>query len=404
MLYYLPDSHDAVDWTYDLDAERRDPDRQTRNDLYCHEILKRPYDGILVSYAMVTAGRYSAPARRRLLRSGARAFFRAPAWTKFIGDPGAFSYVKDDLPPYTVDEVSAFYGALGLDYGMAVDHIVAGYSESGDLFGAPDLEAKRRYDLTLALASDFLVAAKPHEFEPVGVVQGWSPASYAESARHLQRMGYRYLALGGLVKLKTASLLRLLGAVDDVREPSTRLHLLGVTRPGNVAAYVARGVASIDSTSPLRRAWMDGRQNYWIGSESFAALRIPPSTSSRIRGRVESGELDWDVVRKLEGAAMEATAAYSASRHGTPKAALAALLDYQRAHSPADDREHDYRRTLDAKPWARCGCQICKRLGHHVILLRGAERNRSRGFHNVGQFYAGLQAELSVGIPPTSPR
>jgi hypothetical protein len=36
---------------------------------------------------------------------------------------------------------------------------------------------------------------------------------------------------------------------------------------------------------------------------------------------------------------------------------------------------------------------VCTRLGIHVILFRGAERNRRRGFHNLYVFYRQLSHE-----------
>lgn len=390
LLYYLPDSRDSIDASYDFDAEKHSPDRETRDDSYCHEVIAGSCDGMLISYAAIQKGRHSAASRRRLLRSGARDFFRAPKSMRFMGDCGAFSYVKDDVPPYTVTEVAEFYGALRLDYGLTVDHIVPGFAET-DI--DPEPETKRRWDLTLELARDFLDAAKPYDFTPVAAVQGWSPNSYALAAEQLQAMGYSYLALGGLVKLKTSQIHTILAAIDAIRLPSTRIHLLGVTRPGNAALYVERGVASIDSTSPLRRAWMDSRHNYWIGPSSYMALRIPPSTSPKIRARVASGELDQDATRKLEEDALAGVASYAAGKAGM-QGVLEALLAYGEVHSPGKCRRADYQRTLEDRPWTRCSCSVCTRLGHHVIVLRGAERNRARGFHNVGQFAAGLREEL----------
>jgi hypothetical protein len=395
--YFLPDNGDTIDADYDFDRESHSPDRETRNDSYCHEVLERPYDGMLISYATMRNGVHSAPARRRLLRSGVREFFRAPDWLRVMGDCGAFSYVKAEVPPYTVAEIVDFFATTRVDFGLSLDHIVPGYSDIEPLLG-PDHEQQRRYDLTIALASDFLAAAKPHKFTPVGVVQGWSPDSYTRAAADLQRMGYSYLALGGLVKLQTAQINTILAAIDKVRLPSTRLHLLGVTRPGNVAEWVNRGVASIDSTSPLRRSWMDARANYWIDGETYCALRIPPSISPRIKNRVSSGELNGDHARALEEAALATVAAY-AQGNGSARSALAALLAYGEVHSPDDkptataSRATDYQRTLDARPWERCKCAVCSRLGHHVIVMRGAERNRARGFHNVGRFFAGLCRE-----------
>lgn len=387
--YYLPDSRDAVDWTYDFDNDRRDPDRNTRDDLYCHEVLSPvPYDGMLVSYAAIKAGRYAAPARRRLFREGLRAFFRAPEHVKFMGDCGAFTYAKQDVPPYSVDEVAEFYAQVGVDFGLAVDHIVPGYDVE------PTDDMRRRYALTLELAADFRRAAKPYSFTPVAVVQGWSPETYANAATELQRQGYRYLAIGGLVRLRNAQLLDVLRAVAAVRRPDTRLHLLGVARPGLAKDFAAHGVASFDSTSPLRRAWMDARANYLLGDQWYAALRIPASDSPRVCKRIAAGEIDGDKLRALEQRALERVAAYA---HGDAShvSTLDALLRYSELHSPDDKRRDDYVRTLTDRPWERCSCAVCSRLGHHVIIFRGAERNRCRGFHNIGQFYASFQAELA---------
>ena len=53
------------------------------------------------------------------------------------------------------------------------------------------------------------------------------------------------------------------------------------------------------------------------------------------------------------------------------------------------------REVLTEKPWKACACEVCRALGHHVILFRGAERNRRRGFHNVWVFYRRLQRQIA---------
>ena len=387
MKYFMPDSNDVIDPTFDPVTESRSPDLLARDKLYCHEVLPRPYNGMLISYTAVTHGRYSAAARRRLLRSGAHEFFRSPTWIEVMGDCGAFSYIGEDVPPYTVNEVADFYTQAQVNYGLAVDHIVPGFTL--DNGATPTPEALRRYELTLALAADFLCAAKGRAFEPVGVVQGYSPESFARAAAHLQKLGYTYLALGGLVRLKNAEIVAILEAVNERRDAATRVHLLGVARPGQAQIFSDLGVSSFDSTSPLRRAWMDGRKNYWLGNETFCALRIPPSTSPRIR--------DYPPAINLEARALERVAAY-ADRRCDLSEALEALLGYGKLHSPNEDRTRDYTATLTARPWERCSCAVCKRLGHHVVLLRGAERNRPRGFHNVAQFYTGMLHELGEPV------
>jgi queuine/archaeosine tRNA-ribosyltransferase len=65
-------------------------------------------------------------------------------------------------------------------------------------------------------------------------------------------MGFRTIAVGGLVPLKTPEILAVLEAVDAVRQAGTRLHLFGVTRCEHFEQFAQFGVVSFDSTSPLR--------------------------------------------------------------------------------------------------------------------------------------------------------
>ncbi len=48
-------------------------------------------------------------------------------------------------------------------------------------------------------------------------------------------------------------------------------------------------------------------------------------------------------------------------------------------------------RTLEDRPWEKCGCEICQRWGIEVIIFRGNNRNRRRGFHNTYVFYRLMQ-------------
>jgi len=75
---------------------------------------------------------------------------------------------------------------------------------------------------------------------------------------------------------------------------------------------------------------------------------------------------------------------------------LAALVEYEQIHSPTKkSRVEAYRETLETAPWRECPCDVCRDLEHHVILFRGAERNRRRGFHNVWVFYQRVQRGLN---------
>ncbi|EMC3067100.1 tRNA-guanine transglycosylase, partial [Salmonella enterica] len=52
--------------------------------------------------------------------------------------------------------------------------------------------------------------------------------------------------------------------------------------------------------------------------------------------------------------------------------------------------------TLGDRPWRKCECNICRSIGINVIIFRGAERNRRRGFHNIQVLYNRLQYTLSL--------
>ena len=52
---------------------------------------------------------------------------------------------------------------------------------------------------------------------------------------------------------------------------------------------------------------------------------------------------------------------------------------------------YEYEEVLKDRPWDDCKCDVCQKLGIQVIIFRGAERNRRRGFHNVFVTYNKLK-------------
>jgi len=46
-----------------------------------------------------------------------------------------------------------------------------------------------------------------------------------------------------------------------------------------------------------------------------------------------------------------------------------------------------YAKTLRDRPWKECYCPICRSIGIEVIVFRGNDRNRRRGFHNLYVFH-----------------
>jgi hypothetical protein len=412
MKFFFPDSQDLVDPSFDFEKETRSTTRlRQRDDLYAHEVFGTPaHDGLLVSKGIVdgfgeTSSRYSQAQRHRLLRTGAPEFFRLHRvhWgpVPVIGDCGAFTYVRESKPPYSVDEVLDFYDACQFDFGIAVDHVILAYQPAWDHPGAEGgaelAQAKLRQEITLELAAEFLAKHRRRglKFEPLGVAQGWSPASYASAVSVLQKIGYRYIALGGMVPLKTSEILDSLKAVAGVRIPEVRLHLLGVTRIAQLSEFARFGVASFDSTSPLRQAFKDEKDNYYTSDRTYTAIRVPQvEGNARLQKLIRAGEVNQEAARRNERACLEKLAAFDAGNCSLTNV-LSALRSYEEIYDPKHNHTEVYREVLEDKPWKRCPCDICRQIGHHVILFRGAERNRRRGFHNIWVFYRRLKREIA---------
>jgi hypothetical protein len=408
MRFYFPDSQDQIDPSFDFDTEERSPFRiRQRDDHYAHEVVSpAPYSGMLVSKAIVDgvkggAGRYSAQQRQRLYRVGVREFFRLDSEPiDTLGDCGAFTYVREEAPPYSVDDVIDFYENCGFDAGIALDHVILGFDlEAGLDDETVDPLWKRRRELTIDLAGEFI--SRHHErkcsFEPVGVAQGWSPRSYAASVASLQDLGYTRIAIGGLVAQKTDEIRDVLVAISEVRAPETRLHLLGVTRCERIPEFATHGVTSFDSTSPFRQAFKDDRDNYYALDRTWVALRVPQvEGNAKLQRRVRAGEIDQALARRLERAALSHLAAFDKGQVDV-ESVVAALREYETLHDVKRDRSEAYRAVLNARPWKECACEVCSQAGIHVMIFRGTERNKRRGFHNLHVFAKRLERELTTG-------
>jgi hypothetical protein len=42
---------------------------------------------------------------------------------------------------------------------------------------------------------------------------------------------------------------------------------------------------------------------------------------------------------------------------------------------------------LNARPWEKCRCPVCRDMGIEVAVFRGTGRNKRRGFHNTWVLY-----------------
>ena len=409
MKFYLPDWEDRVDPSFNFQSDTYSIGHNENpygNDIYAHQLYdgKSPYDGILVSISnfeskinlkQMENGKFTI---RGL--SNIRNYLKIKKYSriKVMGDCGAFSYVAKERPPsfYSVERVAGIYEALGFNYGVSVDHIaVDSYmvKENGKkrYVRLSDKEKDKRVKLTLYNASEFkqIVEERKYKFNPIGVAQGYDRKSYISSVLKLQDMGYDYIALGGLVQYGNSELIKILMSVSPHLD-ETKLHLFGVLRPTQLKRFESLGVTSYDSASYFRKAWLRSGQNYLTPrGEWFAAVRIPYSRNKNLLQASEKENINFDRLKELENSALDAIRMYGL-REIDLETALNSIINYDRLlfRSSKEERnlEDKYRKTLNSRPWESCGCKVCKDIGVEVVIFRGANRNKRRGFHNTWIF------------------
>jgi hypothetical protein len=398
MKFYFPDSQDQVSPTYDFVHDEHSPLRvRQRDDRYAHEVLAVPaYDGILVSKAIVDGsvrgvGKYSMPQRQRLYRLGVRGFFRLSDGLDTLGDCGAFTYVNEPEPPYSINEVLDFYGQCGFNAGVSIDHVILGYRRPGTGHPPNEWMARRRTSLTYAEKFLSAVVDQGAKFQPIGAAQGWDPASYADSVRELQDMGYRRIAMGGMVPLKTPDIIECLTEIAQVRTADTELHLLGITRLESIGDFESLGVTSFDSTSSFRQSFMDDRDNYHTPNDRFTAIRVPQVDGNlALKKAILSGRVSQRDAIEAERRSLRRLREFEAGAC-TADEAVAAVRGYEKIAGLKGEYEDAYRRTLEQAPWRDCGCGLCAKHGIEIAIFRGSERNKRRGFHNLSVLAARMK-------------
>jgi hypothetical protein len=207
-------------------------------------------------------------------------------------------------------------------------------------------------------------------------------------------MGYHRIALGGLAPLRTDLILECLEELNGIRRLETQFHLLGIMRTKFFAAFKRYGVTSFDGTSPLREAFKDEKDNYYMPQRAYIAIRVPQAgTSLKLLKKIRTGEIDARLASNLEQTCLTRLDAYD-RREASLDSVLEVLQAYERLHAGQLDRIADYREVLQERPWNDCPCSVCKTLGIRVLLFRTAEHNKRRAFHNLDVFYGRLQREF----------
>jgi hypothetical protein len=178
-------------------------------------------------------------------------------------------------------------------------------------------------------------------------------------------------------------ILQVLESVKTKISPSTQLHLFGVSRLEHIGEFSKLGVVSFDSTSPLTQAFKEDHDNYHAMDKKYCAIRVPQvDINVQLKNRILSGQVKQSEAFRLESGCLEALQLFDKKRYQR-EALIELLIEYQQLFGGKRNYAAEYDEILRDKPWKDCECSVCKTIGIHVMIFRGAERNRRRGFHNV---------------------
>ncbi len=408
-LYFFPDWDDYV--MEPFVHETSEDEAFSQKKLYAHQIYgveATPYDGMLVSLAQIHTGKgaLSRLDPETADRGDLRKQMKIPKRLLLFGDCGAFSYAFEEKPPFSPEEAAEYYHRLGFDVGASVDHIPLPEIIMEDAEGnavrreLTEDERRERMKLTARNAKGFLAACRQHryKFVPLGVIQGLDVRSYVRYVHGYIDMGYKHIALGGLVPKSDSEILEICCAVRAAIQTRTRaekenvwLHLFGILRPKVQSIFRLLGASSFDSASYLRKAWLRSDQNYLAadGSRWFTAIRVPLSSSKRLRDSAGKQNILDEQLQQMEQRCLLALMNFDGTRKAHRE-----VVSSVNAYGPLLERrgednhffeKHD--EVLTDRPWEKCRCAVCRAMGIDVVVFRGTGRNKRRGFHNTWVLY-----------------
>jgi len=306
-------------------------------------------DGLLLSYA-------------GHLRGEKIPLDRIPEGIPIMGDNGAFSYVDEEEPPYSIQEIIDYYESIGADRGVSIDHIIPDLSSVYDGFFPipPPEDYQRRYDITLDFAERFLKECQTQKvrFAPIGAIQGWSPDSYKSAAAALVKMGYEYLSIGGVARLQNQTVEATIKAVRSAIPPTTKIHVLGALRGRLKGAFERYNVTSAD-----------GMGAFWKG----------------VSRKVYLSKRRWEenctlVVSKKDAHILDMLVSFQKGK--VPyEGALEKLFEYDKTRSNEKNQQlhrETYPIILKARFWEECPCKVCRDKG---ILVH--THGHLMGYHNM---------------------
>ena len=378
----IPDWNDIVDPNYNFItesfSEEYKQDKFNFGVRIWHLINPPPIEGVLVSRSMLE---YGSRISKIVKAGGIREFLKLDKNLEVIGDCGAWQYVNLKDPPYGIINTLEFYEKIKVDYGVTVDHIA--------VIRDPEYRMQLTYKNAIKSFEKWKKKFESSEYNFIllGAVQGVEISDYVKYVKKLYEKGYRHFAIGGLAKRKTGFIERLISQLHrlfkELRK-TKRVHFLGVARPGLARCFSnlldVVDEVSFDNATYLRMAWMRTVGNYLMpNGRIYTAIRVR-------RGSREEKKI------------LSALRSYAEGR-----ISYSEIVGYLKEYL-ATNGEIKYLPycipTLRDRPWEKCRCPICQKWGIEVLIFRGNDRNRRRGFHNLWVYRRMLENSELLRRPP----
>jgi hypothetical protein len=323
-----------------------------------------------------------------------------------FADPGTWSYVNSFVLPdylYDTDDLIDYYNMLQYDLAGSVDWPIVDkicqVTKGSRVFIDLTQEVKEtRRNLTIELAEDFFKKCNKHtnlQFVPFGTAQGYTPATYRDSIRRIIRLGYQYIAVGGLPPMSEKGVIELLPMIyEEVQKsdhPEVGIHLYGrYPGPKYIPIYLKYGVTSFDNNSPhiytarascsylspVFKTAGSSPQNPCLG------IKIPPANGPMLMRIRRNSPETYNEVKDLCEATFKLFVKYSETKS---KSVMKTFLN---SFEIMNERLNDQRvrprsqkaltrdldqceQTLELNLWEDCMCTACRMAEDHIFLGRG---------------------------------
>lgn len=432
-----------IDTKYDFDNDKFSSVKRRK---YPYEFCKEKIcDGLLVSKTMLDqvanvriddAGKFKIYKKGNsgICYSTIREFFYLQNSRSFVSfaDPGTWSYVhKLELPDFLYDQdlVFRYYNDLRFDLCGSVDWPIVDKIRVKDSSGKVNFrelglkEKLHRLNLTVELAELFMKkcsSKKNINFIPFGTIQGYNVATYIDSLKRVLKLGYKYVAIGGLPSYSEKKVLELLvpikKCVRKYGDGNIGIHLYGrFPSPTATLAFARAGVTSFDNNYPYISATKNVCSTFnpdykydkdvLVPSTPCYSIKIPSVRGKSVLAfKRRSSEEDLDSVMSVGNKCYRKFVSFDKNQSSINRRKF--IRSYKKMYrffrtygvvkisdSKIDNIIRVAIKSLRDKIWEKCGCTMCRMAGSHIVLIRGT-RFRYTFVHNTYVQYLRLLKEL----------